>query len=270
MNYGVTKLATDFDELDMSHWKVKLVKALFFFIPKANPDVEKLYPLVKSWALEIDAEGWPQREVGLDIHGTPLFFTPNDKNTGFWTDMAAMQFSQEQLSPVSKNEFEQLWSTAINTCPNNQILRSITDRDEIEPMPLPTWITVPFGLFLLPICLLSIIGSITIIFIPNPPNPLLNLIGGSLFVVLSICVTGYAGKLAFNLKKNHPGLFTPIVLRILGICAILIPIIALVVGTFWEKPITHFLMAITYIFAAIGLWKLAATREISNKDINRN
>lgn len=110
MIYGVTTLATDFTDQPLNNWLVRLIKALLFFVPRANPDVERLYPQVKSWALEISDDGWPQREVGLDKAGKPLFATPNDKNTGFWTDMAHQQFQQSELRQISTEEFERLWS----------------------------------------------------------------------------------------------------------------------------------------------------------------
>ncbi|MCG8380475.1 MAG: hypothetical protein MI865_13515 [Proteobacteria bacterium] len=263
MYYGITKLAIDFDEVDMNNWKVNLLKILLFFIPRANPDIEKFYPLVKSWALEIDDEGWPQREIGLDINDSPLFFTPNNKNTGFWTDMAITQFTHEELISISQQEFENLWNAAKSACPDFEELNSDSYID--EPQPLPAWLTIVVGIFLLPICILYIIGSITVIFIPDPPYPIFNIIGGSLFVALSILMTTFIFRLTFNIKRKTPGLFTPLVLRIIGICATLIPIIALLVGSFWDKPIIHSFMTISYILVAISLWKLAANRELAEE-----
>lgn len=49
MNYGFTKLATGWDEKEMNSLGVRLVKAILFFIPRANPDQEKLYPEVAKW-----------------------------------------------------------------------------------------------------------------------------------------------------------------------------------------------------------------------------
>jgi hypothetical protein len=73
MHYGITIEATDFTDQMMSDWRDRLLKIIFFFVPRANPDNELLYPRVRSWALEIDEDGWPQREVGLDSTGKPLF-----------------------------------------------------------------------------------------------------------------------------------------------------------------------------------------------------
>jgi len=110
MHYGITIEATDFTDQMMSDWRDRLLKIIFFFVPRANPDNELLYPQVRSWALEIDEDGWPQREVGLDSTGKPLFRAPDHRNTGFWPDMAARQFHADEVKQISEREFNDLWS----------------------------------------------------------------------------------------------------------------------------------------------------------------
>jgi hypothetical protein len=110
MYYGTTTLATNFTEKEMRHWKIRLIKALLFFVPRANPDTEKLYPRVRAWALELSDEGWPQREIGIDSEGVPLFGAPDSRNTGFWTDMGAKQFDRGELGELTGSEFKHLWS----------------------------------------------------------------------------------------------------------------------------------------------------------------
>jgi hypothetical protein len=112
MHYGITTEGADFTEEMMSHWRVRLWKAILFFIPRANPDNEPLYPKVRSWALELDEDGWPQREVGLGSSGEPLFRAPDARNTGFWPDMAIKQFNPAELQEISGEEFNALWSAA--------------------------------------------------------------------------------------------------------------------------------------------------------------
>ena len=109
MIYGATTKATDFTAESLNSWKVRSVKTLLFFIPRANPDVEHQLPLVKEWVLELSDDGWPQREVGLDQTGKPLFAIPDARNTGFWTDMAYQQFHVDELRQISVEEFEGLW-----------------------------------------------------------------------------------------------------------------------------------------------------------------
>lgn len=112
MHYGITTEATDFTDRMMSDWRVRIVRMILFFVPRANPDNELLYPKVRSWALELDDQGWPQREVGLDSSGKPLFCAPNRRNTGFWPDMAAKQFDLAELQSIPAENFNDLWSAA--------------------------------------------------------------------------------------------------------------------------------------------------------------
>ena len=110
MYYGITTLATDFTVEMMSNWRLRIINAIFFFA-RANPGNEALYPQVRAWALELDEDGWPQREVGLDSAGKPLFGAPNQHNTGFWPDMSAKQFEPSELQEMSELQFNQLWET---------------------------------------------------------------------------------------------------------------------------------------------------------------
>jgi len=110
MIYGITTEATDFTGSKVQAWGVRIIRAALFFVPRANPGHEPLYPKVRSWALELDENGWPQREVGLDSSGNPLFGAPDDRNTGFWPDMAEKQFTPAELKPISQAAFNRLWS----------------------------------------------------------------------------------------------------------------------------------------------------------------
>lgn len=108
MTYGTTTLATDFT---IESWQIRLLRVLFFFIPKANPDNEKLYRFVKKWYLELDDSGIPVREIGVDSNGNPLFGAPDNRNVGFWTDSAEV-FQKDRVCPIRAQEFEALWSEA--------------------------------------------------------------------------------------------------------------------------------------------------------------
>jgi hypothetical protein len=106
MYYGSTTLGLP---LPQNAWRVRLVRALLRFIPRANPDHEPLYPKVKRWLLEVDASGHPNREIGLDEHGKPLFAAPDSRNTGFFTD-SNVTFAQSDLALCEAAEFEDLWA----------------------------------------------------------------------------------------------------------------------------------------------------------------
>lgn len=139
MIYGVTTKGTSFTEGSLNNWRARLVKAVLFFVPRANPDVERFYPLVKEWALELSDDGWPQREVGLDKTGRPLFATPYGRNLGFWIDMARQQFQRGELRQISAEEFEQLWLHAFeNASPfvrEGARVKSVRGQDEVKRNP---------------------------------------------------------------------------------------------------------------------------------------
>jgi hypothetical protein len=112
MVYGKTVLATDFTDEAMQSWRVRLIDALLFFVPHANPDHEPLYPLVRSWALELSDDFYPQREVALDATGHSLFRSPDTRNTGFWPDMAYAQLEVTDVDQITQAEFDSLWAEA--------------------------------------------------------------------------------------------------------------------------------------------------------------
>jgi len=105
MYYRSTVLATNFGQ---DPWLVRLLRRVLFFIPQANPDNEKLYRQVREWYLELDDAGVPVREIGLGAAGVPLFGAPDERNFGFWTD-STEPLPPDHLSPISADEFEELW-----------------------------------------------------------------------------------------------------------------------------------------------------------------
>ena len=106
--YGSTTMATDFRTPGR---RKKLIRALLFFVPAANPDTEPLFPRVKKWFLEVDDVGVPLREVAVDEEGRVLFRMPDDRNYGFWTD-SPVTLSEGVLDAITAEEFEVLWERA--------------------------------------------------------------------------------------------------------------------------------------------------------------
>ncbi|MCV6623233.1 MAG: hypothetical protein OIF51_15940 [Cellvibrionaceae bacterium] len=108
MKYGFTRLATDWDEKDMDHFSIRMIRTPLFFIPQASPDHEKLYPRVSKWFIEVDDSGVPVRELGMDKDNVPLFGAPDERNFGFWTD-SNKTFELEELELSTQQEFDALW-----------------------------------------------------------------------------------------------------------------------------------------------------------------
>jgi hypothetical protein len=119
MNYGYTYKATSWNEKEAKGFTIRLAKLFLFFIPKANPEHEYLYPHVEKWLLETNENGKPQREIGIGKNNEPLFGAPNDRNCGFWTD-SNNTFGNSELEVVSKEYFESVWEK-IYVSSNNTI-----------------------------------------------------------------------------------------------------------------------------------------------------
>ena len=110
MTHIRTRLATDWPEKEP--FAVKVLHAVLFFIPKANPDYDKRMHLVREWWIEFDEGGLPGREIGLDATGKPVLAGPDDRNYGFWldTNMELKDFTGDHgKDEVDADTFEARW-----------------------------------------------------------------------------------------------------------------------------------------------------------------
>ncbi|HEY7642341.1 MAG TPA: hypothetical protein VH814_21585 [Steroidobacteraceae bacterium] len=89
-------------------WREKLVYALLWFIPRANPDFEVRWPHVRRWYVEVDDSGVPVRELGLDANAMPISAGPWERNFGFWTD-SGQPLPEDRSSEIDRDEFETMW-----------------------------------------------------------------------------------------------------------------------------------------------------------------
>ena len=109
MPYGTTTRGTNWPSNEP--WQVRVLRVLLWFIPRANPDNEPLYPQLRCWALELDDDGRPLREVGIGEDGVVLFRAPDQRNLGLWTD-SGEAVPGDYLRPLDKQEFEAFWERA--------------------------------------------------------------------------------------------------------------------------------------------------------------
>ena len=110
MKYLSTTMATDWPEKES--WKVKVMGAMLFFMPKANPGYESKMHLIKKWFIEFrEVEGvcLPWREIAMDTDGNVVFAGPDKTNYGFWLD-TNMKYDDFEGEPIDKDEFERYWS----------------------------------------------------------------------------------------------------------------------------------------------------------------
>ena len=96
---------------------MKFTRCCLFFIPKANPDFERVYDDVMMWYIEYDTYNhYTNREVGTNKDGIVICKGPYKKNLGFWTDEDLKLSDYESHFPiiyVAKEEFEALWEKPI-------------------------------------------------------------------------------------------------------------------------------------------------------------
>ena len=69
-----------------SFWRV-LAGVLSPFVPRSNPEQERLYDQVVLWKIEFDTENHStSREIGFDRNGKAIVAAPLRKDLGLWTD----------------------------------------------------------------------------------------------------------------------------------------------------------------------------------------
>jgi hypothetical protein len=132
---------------------------------------------------------------------------------------------------------------------------------EFEPKPLPRWVTIPLGIFLAPVTLICVIGSLSLLVAPNVPSTAITVSISSLFLAGSLWVFFLSLRLIFVNPKSKSKLISPNGLRAIALLFTAIPIISLVLGTFWEKPVVHCIMTIAYIGIVLRLWSMANERK---------
>ena len=131
----------------------------------------------------------------------------------------------------------------------------------IEPRPLNRWITVLSGIVLLPFSILCIISSGFILIAPDASPNLFTVSIGSLLLLGSIWVFYLSIRLLLVDPKSHKKFINPSGLKISALIFILIPVVSLLTGTFWEKPILHGMMVFIYFGIAMQLFNIAKHRE---------
>jgi hypothetical protein len=132
--------------------------------------------------------------------------------------------------------------------------------EEIESKPLPRWVTIPLGILFTPFTLICVIGSATLLVAPNVPPTLLTVSLGSIFLAGSLWVFYLSLRLLFVSPKGSTKFISPVGLKVIALVFAAIPIISIITGTFWEKPVVHSIMTIAYIGIIFRLWSVASLR----------
>lgn len=132
--------------------------------------------------------------------------------------------------------------------------------EKIESKPLPRWVTIPLGILFTPFTLICVIGSATLLLAPNVPPTLLTVSLGSVFLAGSLWVFYLSLRLLFVSPKSKAKFISSVGLKVIALVFTAIPIISIVIGTFWEKPVIHSIMTIAYAGIVLRLWGVSKHR----------
>ena len=128
-----------------------------------------------------------------------------------------------------------------------------------EPPKLPRWAQIIAGLFLLPIALLCLAGSVVLMLAPPDKAPLLATSLGVVFVSISLWVLWLAVRLLAN-RPGH-GLLGPFALKASALLFFALPIGGIFTGYWRENPLIAAIQTLCYLAVATTLLRLAKGRK---------
>ena len=131
--------------------------------------------------------------------------------------------------------------------------------NDSEPPKLPRWAQIIAGLFLLPISVVCLAGSLVLVLSPPDKAPILAMSLGAVFVLLCLWVLWLAVRLLAN-RPGH-GLLGPFALRASALLFFILPVVGLFTGYWQQKPFVAAAQTICYLVIAATLWQLAKGRE---------
>ena len=131
---------------------------------------------------------------------------------------------------------------------------------EIKSKPLPRWVTVLLGMLLAPFTLICVLGSAILLVAPYVPPSLITVSIGSIFLGGSLWVFYFSLRLLFVNPKTKSKFISLVGLKVVALVFTVIPVVSIMLGTFWEKPIIHSIMTIAYVGIVFRLWGMAGQR----------
>jgi hypothetical protein len=123
----------------------------------------------------------------------------------------------------------------------------------------PRWLEVSAGIFLFPMALLCLMGSITLVIDPPAKSPLIAAASGVLFVLLSVWLLGKSFQLIAN-RPTSGGLMGPIALRLSAGLFFLLPFAGLFTGYYRAHFLIAILQTTMYFIVSASLFRLAKSR----------
>lgn len=130
-----------------------------------------------------------------------------------------------------------------------------------EPKPVSRCIALPVGVLMLPILLISIVGSASLLF-DNPEGyEIIRPIAGTILLLICALLAVVAFRLITGRRGRHGGLFGPTTLRVFAGMFFLLPIGGFFSGWYLEHPVAGPMQALTYYVISFSLWRLAVHRQ---------
>ena len=80
-------------------------------LPEANPDFHHQIERVTAFHVELDADGSPERELGVDASGQTVFIAPWRENLGVILDSYSEPFDASKHQQIPAEQFEQEWKS---------------------------------------------------------------------------------------------------------------------------------------------------------------
>ena len=141
-------------------------------------------------------------------------------------------------------------------------LDDINIPEELMPpvKPVSRWITLPLGLFLLPILLLSAIGGASLFVDPVENFATARAVGGTVILAACFGLAVIVYRLITGHENKYGGLFSPNALKGFAILSVLAAITLAGVGLNIDEPIRGLAGAVFWVSMAAALWRTATGR----------
>ena len=129
-----------------------------------------------------------------------------------------------------------------------------------EDADLPRWVQVPIAIFFGLFTLLCLVGSATLVFIPNQKAPFLAPVIGIVCIAACFWALEKWARLIVG-KKKRGGLLPPATLRVIAWFFLLLPVGGLFTGYFRTHTLAALVQTAAYVSLFFGLRSLAAYRD---------
>jgi len=97
---------------DSGRIAILVADVLHRILPSANPDFDDfIYDRVVAFHVELDSDGSPERELGIDSGGQVVFIAPWRENLGVILDIFDEPFEASKYEQISAEQFQREWES---------------------------------------------------------------------------------------------------------------------------------------------------------------